>query len=250
MATYKIGDLCIFVITIQSPIDFLVIFLYPSNQALIIDFNVTMENTNESIPPDLLAETAELLKRPSPRARESVRTTFSLSAEALAGLEWLVDDRGITKKEVFDDLCDFWVMLKSLKSDAFQAPLDFYFSTQKSTDRVRKTYVISDKARRTLEKEAKEYGVSRDVLVGSLILIAKSLTEAIEKERLAKHKKALEMIDDFWTKAEDLESELKDLLGSDDVIRERFSGVVMDIGELYFAIDSELKDGTPIDPYP
>ena len=210
-----------------------------------------MENTNESIPPDLLAKTAELLKRPSPRARESVRTTFSLSAEALAGLEWLVDDRGITKKEVFDDLCDFWVTLKSLKSAAFQAPLDFYFSTQKSTDtdRVRKTYVISHKARRTLEKGAKEYGVSRDVLVENLILSAKFLTEAIGKERLSKHKKALEMIENFWTKAEDLESELKDLLGGDDVICERFSLVVTQIMNLHIDINAELNDGTPIDPW-
>ena len=214
-----------------------------------------MEKAQDPIQPDLVAETAELVKRPNPRARASVRTTFRLSADALEGLEWLVRQSGVTKKETFDELCNWLDVLK--KKDVLNTFLKLReghellkkYSGKHRGDLIRKTYVISHQARRTLEKTAKDYEMRRDDLLENLILIVKFLVEKSEEERLAKHKQALEMIDEFWTKAEELESELKKLLGSDDAICDRFGLVVTHLMSLSIDIEKEQKDGTPIDSW-
>ena len=111
-----------------------------------------MEKADEPIELDLAAETANLLKRPSPRARASVRTTFRLSAEALAGLEWLAGLWGITKKEIFDelrewlDVLDKDIFLKFCKGNEIVKK----FSDKHGGDLVRKTHVLSDQTRRIL----------------------------------------------------------------------------------------------------
>ena len=210
-----------------------------------------MEKTNEPIEPDLVAETANLLKRPNPRARASVRTTFRLSAEALEGLEWLAGHSGITKKDTIDELCEW---LDVLNKDTFLKlcqgnELLKKLSEEHGGDLVRKTHVISDRTRRTLEKTAKDYEMSRDDLLENLILIVKLLIEKSEEERLSKHRKALEMIKDFQTQAEDFESELHTLLGDDDPIYERFGFVIIDLDNIVRDIEKEQKDGSPIDPW-
>ncbi len=216
-----------------------------------------MEKAQDPIQPDLVAETAELVKRPNPRARASVRTTFRLSAEALEGLEWLARQSGVTKKETFDELCNWLDVLKKknvLNKETFLKLRETHellkkYSGKHRGDLIRKTYVISDQARRTLEKTAKDYKVSRDDLLGNLILLVKGLIEAHEKKRLSNHAAALKMIDDFWHKAEDLESKLHELLGDDDPIYERFGMVVTGLMALSQDIEAEQKDGTPIDSW-
>ena len=213
-----------------------------------------MEKAQDPIQPDLVAETAELVKRPNPRARASVRTTFRLSAEALEGLEWLARQSGVTKKETFDELCNWLDVLKKkdvLNKDTFLKLRESHELLKKHRgDLIRKTYVISDQARRTLEKTAKDYEVSRDNLLEDLILIVKLLVESYEKKRLSDHgEEALEMIDDFWHKAEELESKLRELLGDDDPIYQRFGMVVTHLMSLSIDIEREQKDGTPIDPW-
>ncbi len=214
-----------------------------------------MEKAQDPIQPDLVAETAELVKRPNPRARASVRTTFRLSAEALEGLEWLARQSGVTKKETFDELCNWLDVLK--KKDVLNTFLKLReghellkkYSGKHRGDLIRKTYVISHQARRTLEKTAKDYEMRRDDLLENLILIVKFLIEKSEEERLSKHREALGMIEDFRTQAEDFESELHTLLGGDDPIYERFGYVIIHLDNIAQDIEKEQKDGTPIDPW-
>lgn len=174
--------------------------------------------------------------------KQSVRTTFKLSESSNNAIDWLISTHGLKPKEMFDLICAneklVDLAIKEASKDAKSSP-----QTQ-----TRKTFVISKRVLRTLNKCAREHQVSRDSIVDSLILIFQVLLEKQVKDEKQQEEKALPIISDFWSKAESVEKQLKDLLDDDSPILDRFGYVIVLLMNLVSAIESKLSNGTPIDP--
>jgi hypothetical protein len=181
--------------------------------------------------------------------RQSVRTTFKLSQKAYDDIVWLANHHNITLKDVFDILCSklessqeddtlIKMVAKSIRIDNFNA----------SIDAIRKTHVITKNSLAILDELSKEYQVPRDALVEKAIMTFKALIDANLQKAIENHKKALDIVSKFWSNSEDVEHQLKKLLGDDDPIVTRFGYIVVLAMNLHSAIEHELKDGTPIDP--
>ncbi len=194
-----------------------------------------MELPKEEIP-DLKPKTS-LIKK------ESKRTTFKLSAQSLNAIDWMVDYYNMTAKEVFDSICS--------GDSIVEYAVKFAKESEGLADKelTRKTFVISQQALGFLNKTSDEQKISRDLLVNKLILIYKVLLDRSIEQEEKNEEKALKIIHEFWKEAEELETQLKALLGDEHPILTRLGTISIIIGNLYGAIESKLSDGTPIDPY-
>ncbi len=174
--------------------------------------------------------------------KQSVRTTFNLSENSNNAIDWLVEKNNLKPKEVFDLVCSNDNLIQLAVEAAGKN------ETGSSLKQVRKTFVISKRVLRLLNKLSKEHEVSRDLIVGSLILLFKLLLEKHSEEEKQREKKAHAIISDFLTNADDVEQQLKKLLDNDNPIIERFGLIVVVVMNLVSAITSKLSNGIPIEP--
>jgi len=174
--------------------------------------------------------------------KQSVRTTFKLSDSSSNAIYWLIKTNNLKPKEVFDLICSN----ENLIDFAIEAAIkDGKTSSAKKT---RKTFVISKRVLRLLNKYSEKHKLSRDLIVENLILLFKALLEKHAEEEKQREEKALTIISDFWSKAESVEKQLKDLLDDDSPILDRFGYVIVLLMNLASAIESKLSNGVPIDP--
>ena len=182
------------------------------------------------------------LDRVSQTDKQSVRTTFKLSNSSNNAMDWLIKKNNLKPKEIFDLMCS---------NESF---VDVAIKTAKenpeviSTEQTRKTFVISKGVLRLLNRYSKEHELSRDVIVENLISLFKMLLEMQAEAEKPKEEKALKIVSDFWSKAELVEDQLKDLLGDESSIVVRFGYVCVILMNLEMAIKSKLSDDVPIDP--
>ncbi len=182
---------------------------------------------------------SDLLPR---REAKSVRTTITISPGTLDSMQWLIDTHGIKPKEVLDAILGNEDLVKIILQATDEAkPVE----TNKT---IRKSIVLSSPALRKLNELAKKHGKPRDSLISMAIKLMKVLVEKYNAERPEKHKQALDIVGKAWSHIEAVEKELVSLLGENDPIVIRWGFVDVLIMNLYSAIESELADGTPIDP--
>lgn len=190
-----------------------------------------------------------LLGRPSAlKDKQSERATFKLTEETSNTLKSLAQEHGITIKELFETLC----------SDSFD-PLMKLFSERRLNElrldklgrSVRKTYVISRQSFHRLNKTSRRLRIPRDILVEYLVRAYKRLKEQYVREleeSQKNHRKALHIIERFSSGADEAKKRLKEILIDYDPIVERLELIQAVIDNLYMAIESELENGTPINP--
>lgn len=189
-----------------------------------------------------ISENLDRVSKISLSEKQSARTTFKLSESSINALDWLIKTNNLKPKELFDlmysneNLIDFAIEAarKNEKS--------------KSIKQTRKTFVISTRVKRMLNKLSKEHELSRDLIFENLILLFKVLLEKHTEEEKQKEKKAHAIISDFLTKTEAVEQQLKELLDDDSPILERFGLIVVVVMNLASAIESKLSNEVPIDP--
>lgn len=193
-------------------------------------------------------EISEIIRR---GRMQSVRTTFRLTEEGSEALNRLAENHKI-KPKLLIQLCaaidtrDSKPKEGTLIYSVLKSAKDITFS---DLDRsVRKTLVVSKESLGRLNKISKTFNIPRDLLVETLALNVESGLKRSMEEQKKQHKKALEIINKFWSKAEEIEKELKEFLKDDDPILERFGIAIVIIMNLCSAIESELEEGTPIDP--
>lgn len=173
---------------------------------------------------------------------QSVRTTFKLSENSMNAIEWIIKKYSLKPKEIFDIIC------------SNENLLNFAIETTKknkgtdSTKTTRKTFVLSKRVLRLLNRLSNKNKLSRDLIVENLVLLYKTLLEKFAEEEKKKEKKALTIISDFYSKAELVEKQLQDILGDDNPILDRFGYVIILLMNLECAIKSKLLKGVPIDP--
>jgi len=189
-----------------------------------------------------ISKKLDRISKTSLSEKQSVRTTFKLSESSNNAIEWLIKTNNLKPKEVFDLICSNENLVDLVIEVARKN------GTSSSAKQMRKTFVISKRVLRLLNRFAKKHKLSRDLIVENLILLFKALLEKHAEEEKQREEKALTIISDFWSKAESVEEQLKDVLDDDSPILDRFGYVIVLLMNLVSAIESELSNDVPIDP--
>jgi hypothetical protein len=161
--------------------------------------------------------------------KESIRTTFKFLDTTHENLEWLSNFYGITIKEIFDGIFSETSLSHptkeqvEMKMDLYeQVRIDPELSKKLVTLKyIRKTYVLSRKAQKTLEKTAQNLNTTRDSLAEYMIEFHYFKAEEVKGNRI----KALDLIKKLTSKATEVEEEIEELVGSDDPIYEAFFSI-------------------------
>lgn len=175
--------------------------------------------------------------------KQSVRTTFKLTKKSIDAINWLIEKYDTKPKEIFDIMCSNENLIKTV--------IEYLTNNNNfnnSNTYIRKTFVISKLALRSLNAYSKKNKIARDLIVDNLIFVFEHLLKKIEENERKQEEKALSIISNFWGEAEKIEKELKTFLEDEHPILTRFSYVIVLLMNLTSAIKSKLEEGIPIDP--
>ena len=178
--------------------------------------------------------------------KQSVRTSFGLTKLGIDALKWLTKHHGITAKVVFDMFCQHSV-LEEINNMVFSKIKDDQTATP-TLRSVRKTLVISKGALKTLKEFSKKHKIPRDELVETSLILLQTVTKRELKEEKENNPRALEIISQLISQAYSAEEKLMEILPDYSPILSRFSYITLFLDNLYFAIEHNIEDGTPIDP--
>jgi len=197
---------------------------------------------------DVLEVDDGFLSEKSPKAglidRQSVRTTFNLSAGGREDLAWLVKHHKISVKGVIDYLV---TLMESQHSDTI-VKLAKQYSKEREGTLTRKTHVISRGSVRKLNAMARKHNVKRDSLLDEGISVVRLLIESVIEKEKERNRKAVTIIERLADEAEATRSALEKFLDADDIILERFGVIEIVIDNLTMAIEKNIHNDTPIDP--
>jgi len=163
----------------------------------------------------------------------------------------LTKSHNLKPKELLDIICENENFVQQ-SAETVSNPEIVSKLGNKYNQTVRKSLVISNKALKLLNKAAKENKIPRDHLFETLIRLFSWQLEKQAKEQKEAHERAEKIINNFWAHAEKVESDLKSILSEfdeDDPILESFGMIIVQIMNLSTAIEDELRNGTPIDPW-
>lgn len=149
------------------------------------------------------------------RGRQSVRTTFKLSAHTIHAVSIVAAHLGIKQKSLFDHLIDDMSAAKLEKKTLESHPAHYNRKTQK-------TYVISRRSLDALERASKTLHISRDLLVELSVQRLLPMLDA-ERQQHEKRKEVLTKLHNHVVKAKTLLRETCKLLGEDDFVAEKIA---------------------------
>ena len=173
------------------------------------------------------ADTAEL------KANQSVRATFKLSQNTISALSIVSSQLGVKQKSLFDHLVSDTDALKMIA-------IALKKKTQRTTDGVPKTYVVSRKTISTLQKMADEYKAPKDALVEFSIQRLKPLIQQ-EKSKIELRKRFVEKFQKGLAYQKDLLAEAARQLGEDDPICELLSNAIDRLDSTGLALEAFVK---------
>jgi len=173
---------------------------------------------------------------------ESVRTTFKLSEDTHNIINWIIEEKNLKPKEVFDLIFD----IKELVDFAVQ--LGQKNEKNNTTTSIRKTFVISKQALSSINKLSKDHKLSRDLIVENLLLFFKKFLEKFEERERKLEEKAYEIVNNLCEKSGDVEEQLIELLGRNNPIINRLGYAIVILSNLVGSIDNKIKNNVPIDP--
>ena len=172
--------------------------------------------------------------------KKSIRTTLKLDKKKHHDLEWLSNYYEITIKEVLDGTFteEFSSFFKNLINENTNKAQELKQDSNQiiEGEYIRKTYVLSEKALKILDQEAKNLKLTRDNLASFLI----SLHTIITKEQAEKRRKAMDLIEEFSSRGGELEKEIHELVGKDDPVANSFSLIVTQLINFENNLDLEI----------
>jgi hypothetical protein len=173
--------------------------------------------------------------------RQSTRTTFRFSKEALEALGWLSERYGVPMKEVLHSALD---VLQSAIEQWFnhkpgeQTQLEINKVDEKT---IRRTMVVTKRTLIYLNKLSKQYNIARDDLINRAIIFTKTVTCSNDESTIKVYREAYELINQFYLDAQGVEWKLRELLGEEDLIVNDFELGVSGIMGAYIKIEEEIK---------
>lgn len=175
------------------------------------------------------------------RGRQSVRATFKLSPKAIEALSIVAAHLGIKQKSIFDHLIEDARSLMMIARKIDRVSLQ-------DLERVQKTFVISRKALKSLEKAAKQYNTPRDAIVEMSI---QRLLPIISRERQKheKRKKILNDIKNFMNTGLELLAEFESDLGQEDSTTMHFKNAIKALAATQEEIRMFVNKGEKIEDF-
>lgn len=175
------------------------------------------------------------------RGKQSVRTTFRLSARTIDAVSIVATHLGIKQKSLFDHLIED---IQSFGSIADR----IRHSEQRKRQGVQKTYVISRKSLHYLDRISKEYDMPRDILVEYSV---QRLLPIINRER-EKHRNRKKILKDFHRYVEagrQLLSKSKGVLGEEDPVLAKIEAAIGVAENTYRDVDAFVEKGSIIEDF-
>ena len=175
------------------------------------------------------------------RSRQSVRATFKLTEGCIDAISIVAAHLGIKQKSLFDHLVEDARSLNSIAREIQNIKLT-------KQGRIQKTFVISRRSLSSLDKASKNFNAPRDALVEFSV---QRLLPIIAKER-KKHEKRKEMlveISKHFKEGKELLKKIRDLLGVEDPVYDRFETVLAVYENAYFNIESFIEKGKIIEDF-
>lgn len=172
--------------------------------------------------------------------RQSVRTTFKLSERSIDALSVLASQLGIKQKSLFDHLIDDDSALRSVAAEAeqYEAP----------EQRVPKTYVISRRTLKNLEKVSSKYQTPRDALVELSIERILPLISR-EKKKHEERKKLLRKMHTLLENGNELFEAARDTLDHDDPVYRRIHQMMKTMTNCCEDVRSCVERGRKIEDF-
>lgn len=172
--------------------------------------------------------------------RQSVRTTFKLSERSIDALSILASQLGIKQKSLFDHLIDDDSALQVVAEEAekYEAP----------EQRVPKTYVISRRTLKNLEKFSNEYQAPRDALVELSIERILPLISREKKKHQNRKKIYMRMQSLLKDSNELFEMAVRDL-DQDDPIFRKILHMMKTINNCHDEVESCVERGKKIERF-
>jgi hypothetical protein len=175
------------------------------------------------------------------RGRQSVRATFKLTEECIEAISIVATHLGIKQKSLFDHLIEDTQSLSSIAHEIQNSKL-------KGQNRVQKTYVMSRKSLLSLKKVSKSYNAPRDTLIEFSVQRLLPII-ARERERHEKRKEILAGITKHFNQGVKILHNIKELLGENDPIFDRFATTMAVYQKAYEQIESYIEKGKIIEQF-
>lgn len=175
------------------------------------------------------------------RGKQSVRTTFKLSARTIDAVSIVATHLGIKQKSLFDHLIEDIQSLSSIADKIRHREL-------RKRPRVQKTYVISRKSLHSLDQISKDYDTPRDALVEYSV---QRLLPIINRER-EKHrnrKKILVDLREYVTRGQQLLRKTMAVLGEEDPVLIKLKATMAVTENTYRDIESFIERGSIIEDF-
>lgn len=180
---------------------------------------------------------------------EPIRVTLRISEECGNDILWLARYCKTTQKGVFDIIARSRLVRQTKENDVLlSALISSGVEARRKLAKVRKAQVMSRNAQKFFGMLSKQYSVSRDILIEALLRATRIIAETDRQPIVEKHKEALKIVNAFWKEADIIENKLKELLGDEDPIINRFGYVIIYIMNLSNSISTEIEEGIPVDP--
>jgi len=167
---------------------------------------------------------------------ESVRTTFKLNENTHNIINWIIEEKNLKPKEVFDLIFDIEELVDlAIKTGQKN-------DKKNSTKTTRKTFVISQKALNSINKLSKEHQVSRDLIVEKLILNLKKFFEEFEKQEKQSYQNISARTNELLKLALKIEKEFDKELGKDNPILEKFGFAMVYLEDFLCEINKKIDN--------
>lgn len=194
----------------------------------------TVENGSNA--PLQLTGIADLL------GKKSVRATFKLHPTAIKLLSILASQLGIKQKSLFDYLMEDEDALRTI---ARTLPPD----TGVKEQRIKKTFVVSQRSLAVLDAVTKNAPASRDALIERSI---QRLLPVLEKERIRQRRRAqaLVKIAGHFEQGNSLANEVKKIVGKEDMLYQSLVSVMEAYEKAVADMQKRVDKGKRVSEFP
>ena len=173
---------------------------------------------------DHTKKTFRYLMNASPVESMSIRTTFKVRKSVYQSFQQFANQVSLPPKAIFDMI----VFDKELIDQALLPSYD-YEAINESQEYVKKTFVISNKAKQHLNILSADNQIPRDELIESFIIACLSNWEETLRIETENEKKASVLISNFAKTAVQTQKELINILGRSHSISIKFRAIVKSI---------------------
>jgi len=175
-------------------------------------------------------------------SQDSVRTTFSLSTEAIDILERLSERTGKTRKALLSEVVGLVSEACEEQDQAFQEVAE----SLTIEEEVRKSMVLRPKTRTDLNRLKEETDFSRNRLVEVGVRLAGMVSDDAIQKKIGAHECVLSDLKSIHDQVEEAQSKLTEQVGENDPVDLALFGIGQKLRRMIVDIEQEIESGEPL----